>query len=969
MAGEDLQPGEVAVVDRSGKAFAVPESQVKEAQRQGAHVAGHEELAQVLHGSPVDQTKTALLGAANTVTMGGATAALSEAGVLSGGQEGRGHVENELRGLNEANPISRMVGETAPLLLAPEAGGEELMSQLGVRGQGIASSALRFALPQFARGVAETGYLQGTAGISDDLLDHDMSAQSFYMHAATPETVFGGLLNVGVATGFAGLGKLTSKLGSKWGGALGEAAADDVGAYEGVVKSVQGAGRSSDEAQSIVKELSAVSEGRSVASTPEQKAISDRAADAVISRFAKGDPDIERQLRMMYSEGRRVSESLDVKMDGHAKEIEGHAVDLVNKLEAGERYRSGLRQSEIQKYADPTKVTAAADAANSINDLLDALTRSPIEPPHVEGQEYFEKEIAKEWRKQGTKPPKDEMQLASYNERKTAFAEAARESALAEREAEVVKLHEEHRARIPQDIAELHGYDPATRLGMDPGQMGALQSQVSRARNEIKAALASSSPMEAHARLVTVIDDQRKLIGQMGGFGKPGAYSGSAAKRLEQHIYETRIRPVLEDSNIVGDNLSDMFAQTNKAVSETIKAPQAFREAFMSSVESGEHGQPIYRGKGGLGGASPFRTFVEGLERAPGSSYAEDIVQRTADAARARGNAMLKTMDLSASQKADIVGAIRSADAMEAAISKARETASDARDIRLMKQRETAAGTGGVIGKMLSAATSPARTMETLANLRQIEVKARNELAEQSQKFFQGNREPSVKLSLGEVERKAANESIQKVKQYASDPRSLALSIKPILGDMPETAPNVASAIAVTFARGAMALSKRAPSPMPRRFSDKDGDPPRYANGELEKYWRNKTIVENPKILMTMFRSGQISQDDAELFQEVLPRVYAQMQMQLEKDIVTARDKGGLQKMSYQEQLALSWMVGHPLDATQDPSFIMAMQQSAASDPVNQGAIGAGAAGGGRPSALANINLERYETLQERMEK
>mgnify|MGYP001593750547 CR=1 FL=1 len=39
-----------------------------------------------------------------------------------------------------------------------------------------------------------------------------------------------------------------------------------------------------------------------------------------------------------------------------------------------------------------------------------------------------------------------------------------------------------------------------------------------------------------------------------------------------------------------------------------------------------------------------------------------------------------------------------------------RAIASDARDIKAMRARETAAGTGGIIGKTLAFATSPART-------------------------------------------------------------------------------------------------------------------------------------------------------------------------------------------------------------------------------------------------------------------
>jgi hypothetical protein len=92
------------------------------------------------------------------------------------------------------------------------------------------------------------------------------------------------------------------------------------------------------------------------------------------------------------------------------------------------------------------------------------------------------------------------------------------------------------------------------------------------------------------------------------------------------------------------------------------------------------------------------------------------------------------------------------------------------------------------------------------------------------------------------------------------------------------------------------------------------------------------------------------------------------MQLQMEVDLMDAKKKGQLRNFPYQEQIALSWMLGRPLDESQQAAFVAAMQQSADSDPTNQGAVGQSAAGGGRPSKLNNINLERYETLEERLQ-
>jgi hypothetical protein len=403
------------------------------------------------------------------------------------------------------------------------------------------------------------------------------------------------------------------------------------------------------------------------------------------------------------------------------------------------------------------------------------------------------------------------------------------------------------------------------------------------------------------------------------------------------------------------------------------------KSKFFGSIDSA-NGQRIFTPNGNT------KRFLGQLGK-PENQYAEQTVSRVTDSARARGAAMLRTMDLPPELRVTVVRAQRSAAALDKTIEAAKAAAIDGREIQALKAREAHSGGHGLLGGLAAhaiggpvgtglysagkviynIAKNPVKTLEWISQFRKADKAVKGHIAEQSASFLKGERVPAVKGSIGEADKKAALQSIADVRRYTAEPRNLAMAIKDSVGDMVEHTPRLATALASTMARGVLALSKRAPVPLPPRFSDKPGEE-RYASGALEKYWRDKQLVERPQTVLQLMRTGQLHQEDIQLMQEVVPRIFSQMQTQMEMDLMDAKKKGDLRHFPYQEQIALSWMLGRPLDGTQTAEFISAMQQSAASDPSNQGAMGKAAEGGGRPSKLNNINMERYETLQERLE-
>lgn len=931
----------VQVVGPNGERGSVDANDLPAVLAQKGRVLTPDEAKEEEHGGIAGALGAAALGAGETLTSGGSTAAMGELAVALGGQQGRRDVEDKIRGLETTNPISHGLGEVAPLLLAPEAGGEEAIASVLGKAESPLAKAAQWAAPEFARGAIETAHLDGSQGVNEASLDHDLAAESYYSHALNPEVLYGGLLNVGVAGAFKGLGKLTPSLGRSMAGRLGEVAANDSALAEDLTRSFQKAGGTSDDASAVMRELGGMAERRA-ASPDEMRGPLDKSVQAYIEAQAGGNADKARQMTKMYKGGAHVDVAIEKEISGIAQQADPHIATIANDLTTMEREQFGLKHQQVLRNADPDRIPFAADAANQWLKELEATISLPDLPPTPNPRE-FHRAVSREMK--GAAPDVIAAEAASRHG-----------IAMADHAKQVSDLIAQRESLVDPEVRRLFG-DPATRVGFANKDINMMQSLIDKSRREVAAGVKEGGA-EGHARIFTALDDTKRIVGRMGKFGDriPGA-----TQQFEQYMYQNRLRPMLEDSNIWGSRLSDLQTQTNAAWSDTMQAVGAFRKQFTTSLSSTE-GVKNLRPNGST------RSFIESLGAEATPSVAEETVSRTLDAVKARGAAMLKNMDLTPQAVAAIERSGKSANALEKILAEGKQVASDARSIKAMRASETHFAAHGIVGTMLSMATSPAKTLATLGQINKAITSVRGLFSKESKGFIEGNAVPVVKATLSEAERKAAVASIADVKRYAADPRAAAVAIRDILGDMPNTTPKVSSSLATTIARGIMALAKRAPEPLPAKFADKPGED-RYANGDLERYWRDKSLVESPPKVLTLMRTGQIHQQDMDLMKEVIPRLVTQMQMQLDSDLQDAKAKGALRRMSYQEQISLSWMLGRPLDATQGPDFIAAMQQTAADDPMNQAAIGKSAMGGGRPSKLANINLERFESTQERLEQ
>ena len=372
----DLQPGEVPVVGTDGELYAVPEAGVGEAIRQGGRVATSQDLQEHAYGGIGGQAAAAGLGALETATMGGSSAVAGEYGVLTGGQERRRSIEEEIKQYERTNPISHVLGQAAPLLLMPE-----MAPEMGsvVAGESAAARALNFAVPRFIEGVAQDAWLQGSQGISEDALNHDFTGQSFLAHAADPSVLLGGVANVGAGAIAHGAGKLLGG-GARSAEALGAAgrfASEDARSAEAVIAATQRSGRTSDEASAMFSRVQDLAQ--QAAADPTREGLIEKMARAYNRAQSGGSREVERALNRSFDEALDRFAGAERVLDRTTKEAVGHSDELLKGLAKLNDLQFGLKEQNVQKLIDVSRFTEQADRALQMRQEVRAYLESAVQ--------------------------------------------------------------------------------------------------------------------------------------------------------------------------------------------------------------------------------------------------------------------------------------------------------------------------------------------------------------------------------------------------------------------------------------------------------------------------------------------------------------------------------------------------------------------------------------------------------------
>jgi hypothetical protein len=541
---------------------------------------------------------------------------------------------------------------------------------------------------------------------------------------------------------------------------------------------------------------------------------------------------------------------------------------------------------------------------------------------------------------------------------------------MAEHQATMERILADHRAKADPMARALWGFGDeaiALRAGMDQGSISKLRGDVSKIRSRVRQALkiAEGNEREGAVALHQTMDDVKRLVGEVAGFRR--GMDTKLGEKTADHFYH-QLKWLGENPNVWGEKLAMLQADGNSAFYNDGKR-RVFESALGSLTDTLEKpgGRRLYRGN-----SEKATSWVKGLAsdvaEIPTNSTSVSDFETMVDNVLVRARFLKEHHNLTP-QQLEVVGqAVKSAEAMRKLVQDAHVDLQDFKNIDAMLAREGRSGIRGVIGTAINFAMNPGKRLQVLAGFRRVEQQVRG-LIEKHAKGFIGKGEhlPPITGPKTEAEKKVAYRMIEDVRSFRDNPAVLGGRLKGLLGDVTMNSPVMTSAIATVAARAIMYLAQELPEPLPQRLTDKTTEP-RYADSDIEQFWKKAQLVQKPTTALHRIQSGQFRHEDKLMLQSVFPMLYNDMKGIILTEIHTAREKGQLRTMSYQEQLLLTWFLDMPLDGTHKTDFLRTMQTVAQQDPNAQGDIGAAAQGGGRPRNV-NINMERYETTVENLEK
>jgi hypothetical protein len=543
---------------------------------------------------------------------------------------------------------------------------------------------------------------------------------------------------------------------------------------------------------------------------------------------------------------------------------------------------------------------------------------------------------------------------------------------MAEHQASVQRILADHAAKADPLVRAIFGFGGeavSLRAGISEGALRDAAGQVSKIRSRVKMATKlaeAGNEREAAVALHQTLDDVKRLFGRSSGFRKANGGT-DLGEKVAEHFYE-QLRWLGENPNVWGEKLASMQMDANAAFSFDGKRG-VFEKALGALTDTLEKpgGRKLYRGN-----SEKATQWVKGLAsdvaEIPSNSTIVSDFETMVDNVLARARQLKTHRELSPQQLEVVEQAVKSAEAMRKLVQDAHVDLQDFKNIDAMLAREGRSGIRGVIGTAINFAMNPGKRLQVLAGFRRVEQQVRGLIEKHAKGFIgKGERLPPITGPKTEAEKKVAYRMIEDVRSFRDNPAALGGRLKGLLGDVTMNSPVMTSAIATVAARAIMYLAQELPEPLPQRLTDKTTEP-RYADSDIEQFWKKAQLVQKPTTALHRIQSGQFRHEDKLMLQSVFPMLYNDMKGIILTEIHTAREKGQLRTMTYQEQLLLTWFLDMPLDGTHKTDFLRTMQTVAQQDPNAQGDIGAAAQGGGRPRNV-NINMERYETTVENLEK
>lgn len=380
--------GSVDITLPDGSAASVPQADLSQALAAGATIPKAAGAYESELGGGLGQAASFALGAGRTASFGLMDGVLVEGANIAGGDQARREMLHGLNVAKETNQYATMGGEAAGLFLGAGEGvmaaGGMVEEQAAARlGHGLMGRVGSMA----ARGGVEGAMLGVQHQITEDTLgDHAYTAEKL-VAAAEKDA----LLGAGIGGGLGALGHFGSEAlaglrhspGPRSARLLDEVAGlegagvplrEEAGEAEALVKDLQKAGATSEQAAVMADEVSTMARART--SGGPLSGLLDEGAARFAATRAGGNEEMREVLERGFLDRSRKLAGHEAEIGNHALAVTKHGSELMRAEETLNRINFTERPDQFAKLLDPSKIDAAADAAALMTQKLDGVVSS-----------------------------------------------------------------------------------------------------------------------------------------------------------------------------------------------------------------------------------------------------------------------------------------------------------------------------------------------------------------------------------------------------------------------------------------------------------------------------------------------------------------------------------------------------------------------------------------------------------------
>jgi hypothetical protein len=167
-----------------------------------------------------------------------------------------------------------------------------------------------------------------------------------------------------------------------------------------------------------------------------------------------------------------------------------------------------------------------------------------------------------------------------------------------------------------------------------------------------------------------------------------------------------------------------------------------------------------------------------------------------------------------------------------------------------------------------------------------------------------------------------------------SEQERLLTELNSRMAEAQDVAPELASALTETAARGSGVLSADMPQPIGTGDIRDQAETPDIPDSEKAAWLRKLGVIREPTSVIRSLKKGELTGEEIDTLQRSHPALYGRMKADLLQHLQQNAIDG--KAPNYQQRAQASVFTGSPVDATYSPDMIRAFQQRYAQAPQEQ---------------------------------